>query len=145
MAFKIFYTRGRAADGLKASLKSEFSKQVKDEELAARLTPDYDFGCKRPTVSDDYLPTFNKDFVHLNTMGIERVTSRGIVTVDKTEHEFDAIIYATGFDVAKSRLSEQREVRSLSMKRLFQLSLASPSQTTQTSSCCSDRAPSKHP
>ena len=75
---------------------------MKNEELAGRLTPDYDVGCKRPTFSDDYLPTFNKDFVHLNTMGIERVTPRGIVTVDNTEHEFDAIVYATGFDVAKS-------------------------------------------
>ena len=75
---------------------------MKDEELAAKLTPDYDIGCKRPTFSDDYLPTFNKDFVHLNTTGIERVTSRGIVTVDNTEHEFDAIVYATGFDVVKS-------------------------------------------
>ena len=75
---------------------------MKNEELAGRLTPDYDVGCKRPTFSDDYLPTFNKDFVHLNTMGIERVTPRGIVTVDNTEHEFDAIVYATGFDVARS-------------------------------------------
>ena len=102
MAFKIFYTRGRAADALQASIKSEISKQVKDEELAARLTPDYNVGCKRPTFSDDYLPTFNKEFVHLKTTGIERVTSRGIVTVDQTEHEFDAIVFATGFDVTKS-------------------------------------------
>ena len=76
--------------------------QVKDEKLAARLTPDYDIGCKRPTTSDDFLPTFNNEFVHLNTTPIERVTSRGIMTVDNTEHEFDAIVYATGFDVAKS-------------------------------------------
>ena len=62
--------------------------------MAARLTPDYDVGCKRPTISDDYLTTFNKEFVDLNTTEIERVTSRGIVTVDKTEHEFDAIVYA---------------------------------------------------
>merc|ERR1719430_1135322 len=75
---------------------------VKDENVAGQLTPDYDVGCKRPTFSDDYLTTFNKEFVHLNTTGIERVTSRGIMTVDKTEHEFDAIVYATGFDVVKS-------------------------------------------
>ena len=67
--------------------------QVKDDELAARLTPDYDIGCKRPTTSDDFLPTFNNKFVHLNTTPIERVTSRGIMTVDNTEHEFDAIVH----------------------------------------------------
>jgi len=102
LSFKTFYTRGKAADGLKAFLKSDILEKVNDQELAARLTPDYDVGCKRPTFSDDYLTTFNKEFVHLNTTGIERVTSRGILTVDKTEHEFDAIVYATGFDVVKS-------------------------------------------
>ena len=79
-----------------------FIVQVKDGEVAGRLTPDYDIGCKRPTTSDDFLPTFNNEFVHLNTTRIERVTSRGIMTVDNTEHEFDAIVYATGFDLAKS-------------------------------------------
>ena len=62
MSFKMFYTRGKAADGLKSFLKSDISKKVKDQELAARLTPDYDVGCKRPTFSDDYLTTFNKEF-----------------------------------------------------------------------------------
>ena len=83
-------------------MKSLIQAQVKDSQLASRLTPDYDIGCKRAAVSDTYLPTFNKEFVHLNTTPIERVTSRGIVTVDNVEHEFDAIVFATGFDVAKS-------------------------------------------
>ena len=83
-------------------MQSLIQAQVNDAKLAGRLTPDYDIGCKRPTISDSYLPTFNKEFVHLNTTPIERVTSRGIVTVDNVEHEFDAIVFATGFDVAKS-------------------------------------------
>ena len=102
LAFKTFYTQGKAADELKTSMKSLIQAQVNDAKLAGRLTPDYDIGCKRPTISDSYLPTFNKEFVHLNTTPIERVTSRGIVTVDNVEHEFDAIVFATGFDVAKS-------------------------------------------
>ena len=83
-------------------MKSLIQAQVKDSQVASRLTPDYDIGCKRAAVSDTYLPTFNKEFVHLNTTRIERVTSRGIVTVDNVEHQFDAIVFATGFDVAKS-------------------------------------------
>ena len=57
MSFKTFYTRGKAADGLKAFLKSDILEKVNDQELAVRLTPDYDVGCKRPTFSDDYLTT----------------------------------------------------------------------------------------
>ena len=54
-------------------------------------------------LSDTLLTTFNKEFVHLNTTGIERVTSRGILTVDKTEHEFDAIVYLSPSGVSAAR------------------------------------------
>ena len=67
-----------------------------------RLTPNYDIGCKRPTFSDIYLPTFNNPCVQLNTTGIKRITSEGIVTADERELHFDAIVFATGFDVARS-------------------------------------------
>ena len=32
-----------------------------------RLSPDYDFGCKRPTFSNDYYPSLSRDNVHLET------------------------------------------------------------------------------
>ena len=67
-----------------------------------RLTPNYDIGCKRPTISDIYLPTFNNPCVELNTTGIKRITSEGIVTSDERELQFDAIVFATGFDVTRS-------------------------------------------
>ena len=67
-----------------------------------RLTPNYDIGCKRPTISDIYLPTFNNPCVELNTTGIKRITSEGIVTADERELQFDAIVFATGFDVTRS-------------------------------------------
>ena len=40
---------------------------IKDKELASRLIPDYDMGCKRITPSDTYLQAFNRDNVHLVT------------------------------------------------------------------------------
>ena len=75
---------------------------VKDPEVAAKLTPDYEMGCRRITPSDFYLATFNRDNVHLVTSGIERVTKTGIKTVDGVKHKCDTIIYATGFDLDKS-------------------------------------------
>ena len=42
-------------------------KQVADPELRRKLTPDYSFGCKRPTFSNDYFPTFTRDHVTLET------------------------------------------------------------------------------
>jgi cation diffusion facilitator CzcD-associated flavoprotein CzcO len=37
---------------------------IRDPELRRKLTPNYDFGCKRPTFSNDYYRTFTKPHVH---------------------------------------------------------------------------------
>lgn len=73
---------------------------VRDPELRRKLTPDYGFGCKRPSVSNDYLRTFNRDHVELVTDPIQRVVPGGIRTRDGVERPVDAIVLATGFRLA---------------------------------------------
>jgi cation diffusion facilitator CzcD-associated flavoprotein CzcO len=72
---------------------------VRDRELRRKLTPEYDFGCKRPTYSNDYYRTFAKPHVHLQTAGIERVESDGVVACDGTKTTIDTLVLATGFDL----------------------------------------------
>lgn len=72
-------------------------RQVRDSETAMNLLPDYGLGCKRPTTSNAYLQTFNRGNVRLVTQPIERICPDGIVTSDRTLHEVDTIILATGF------------------------------------------------
>ncbi len=74
-------------------------RQVKDPETRRRLTPDYTFGCKRPTFSNDYYPTFNHDHVHLETTSIDHVDAGGIVTTDGVRTDLDVLVLATGFDL----------------------------------------------
>ncbi len=78
--------------------------QVRDRELRRRLTPDYDFGCKRPAVSNRYLRTFTRDHVELVTDPIARITPRGVAVTrpDGTvqEREVDVLVLATGFRLA---------------------------------------------
>ena len=74
-------------------------KQVPDPELRRQLTPDYSFGCKRPTFSNDYYPTFTRPNVTLETTPIERITPTGIVTADGRTTEVDALVLATGYDM----------------------------------------------
>lgn len=81
--------------------KAQLRKQIKDPELRKKLTPDYKVGCKRTLVSDDWFKTFARDNVHLITDGIDAITPKGIRTVDGVEHEFDVLIYATGYEVGK--------------------------------------------
>ncbi len=71
--------------------------QVSDPVIREKLMPKYGLGCKRPSMSNDYLPTFDRDDVSLVTDTIERVTRTGVRTVDGVEHEVDVLICATGF------------------------------------------------
>src|SRR6185436_19614117 len=74
-------------------------KQVPDPELRRKLTPDYSLGCKRPTFSNDYYPTFTRPNVALETTPIERITPARIVTADGRETTVDVLVLATGYDM----------------------------------------------
>lgn len=71
--------------------------QVKDPVLREKLTPHFQFGCKRILVSDDYWATFERPNVALVTEGIERIVPEGVLTKDGVRHDLDAIVLATGF------------------------------------------------
>jgi cation diffusion facilitator CzcD-associated flavoprotein CzcO len=79
--------------------KRHLHRQIRDPELRSKLTPDYDFGCKRPTFSNTYYPTFNRPNVHLETTPIDHVEPDGIVTSDGVKTELDTLILATGFNI----------------------------------------------
>jgi cation diffusion facilitator CzcD-associated flavoprotein CzcO len=72
---------------------------IRDKELRHKLTPDYDFGCKRPTMSNTYYRTFTRPHVHLENSGIERIEPDGVVGCDGTKRFIDTLVLATGFDV----------------------------------------------
>jgi cation diffusion facilitator CzcD-associated flavoprotein CzcO len=77
---------------------------IRDRELRRKLTPDYDFGCKRPTYSNSYYRTFTKPHVHLQTAGIERIEPDCIVASDGTKTEIDTLVLATGFDLWEANI-----------------------------------------
>ncbi len=72
---------------------------IRDKELRRKLTPDYDFGCKRPTFSNKFYRAFTKPNVHLQASGIDHIESDGIVANDGTKAEIDTLVLATGFDL----------------------------------------------
>jgi cation diffusion facilitator CzcD-associated flavoprotein CzcO len=85
---------------VEAHNKRWLARWVKDPEMRAKLTPDYGMGCKRPSISNDYLRTFNRDNVELVTDPIDRVTAAGIRTASGIERPVDVIVTATGFRMA---------------------------------------------
>ena len=70
-----------------------------DPELRAKETPRYTIGCKRITMSNTYYPALTAANAEVVTEPIERVTPRGVLAADGTEHELDTIILGTGFKV----------------------------------------------
>ncbi|HEX4844479.1 MAG TPA: NAD(P)/FAD-dependent oxidoreductase [Limnobacter sp.] len=76
--------------------------QVKDPWLRRQLTPDYTLGCKRILVSNDYYPALQQPNCELITWPIAGIVEQGIRTAEGIEHQFDCLVFATGFDVPKS-------------------------------------------
>lgn len=77
---------------------------VEDPDTAESLKPWYKRQCKRLSFHDSYLQTFNRDNVELvdtDGRGLERLTRDGVV-VEGTEYKVDALVFATGFEVATS-------------------------------------------
>jgi len=79
-------------------------ERVTDPGTAEKLIPkDHGFGMKRIPLETRYYEVYNQDnvnLVDLNVTPITQILPEGIETTDGT-HEFDVIIYATGFDAIK--------------------------------------------
>jgi cyclohexanone monooxygenase len=74
-------------------------RSVRDPAVREKLTPRYSLGCKRPGFSNDYLATFNRPNVQLETASIESISSDSIRTADGERGPFDVLVLATGFRV----------------------------------------------
>lgn len=89
----------------RARLATQFdryrARAIPDPEMRARLTPDYELGCKRVLVSDDYYAALKRQNVFLVTDRIARITAEGLEGTSGRLRAVDAIVCATGFDISK--------------------------------------------
>ena len=83
---------------LMATAAAHRRRLVPDPGLRERLAPGYPLGCKRIIYSNDYYPALTRPHSELVTVGITRVTARGVLTADGREHALDALVCATGYD-----------------------------------------------
>lgn len=92
-------SRGRGNISASDLAKINRFRWIRDKELRAKLTPDYDCGCKRPTFSNSFYRVLTQPNVHLETNPIERIEPDGIVTADGRKTVIDTLVLATGFDL----------------------------------------------
>ncbi|MFF0814065.1 flavin-containing monooxygenase [Rhodococcus sp. NPDC003318] len=88
-------------------VRARIREKVKDPDVAEKLTPrSYPIAAKRMCVDTGYFEVYNQDnvtLVDLNEEPLVRITERGIVA-GETEHEFDVIVLATGYDAMTGAL-----------------------------------------
>jgi len=89
-------------------IRRKIRERVNDPEVAETLSPrSYPFGTKRPCLDTNYYETFNKPNVHLVDLRktpLVELTENGLRTSEQ-EYEFDAIVFATGFDAMTGALT----------------------------------------
>jgi cation diffusion facilitator CzcD-associated flavoprotein CzcO len=73
--------------------------QISDPELRAKVTPAYEFGCKRILLSSEYYPALASPNVDVLTDGVAEIRANSVVDAAGVEREVDAIVLGTGFHV----------------------------------------------
>ena len=82
----------------KASMMAKLNHR---RDLCEQLIPDWEVGCRRITPGEPFLEAFLKPNVSLTSSKITNVDATGILTEDGAYYDFDAIICATGFNIAQ--------------------------------------------
>ena len=99
--FRDILTDRRANATISDFVARKIRQRVKDPATAEKLIPrNHGFGTRRLPLETFYYEVYNQDNVELVDIvetPIERITPMGIRT-STADHEFDIIIYATGFD-----------------------------------------------
>ncbi|CAF4150912.1 unnamed protein product, partial [Rotaria sordida] len=75
-------------------VKYNLERQVKDIELRKKVTPTWEFGCKRMLITNDWYSTLQKSNVKLITNRIKQIKSHSIITYDGDEYPVDIIIWS---------------------------------------------------
>jgi cyclohexanone monooxygenase len=88
-------------------VRGKIQEIVRDPEVAGVLSPDdHPLGTKRICVDTGYYQTYNREntaLINLRDTPIEEITHSGVRTTAE-DFEFDAIVYATGFDAMTGAL-----------------------------------------
>ncbi|MGI8677763.1 MAG: flavin-containing monooxygenase [Jatrophihabitans sp.] len=102
-----FAYQPKILNGVQKIAERNIGKGISDPVLRAKVTPDWQIGCKRILISNTWYPMLAQDNVDLVTDGIAEIRGNSIVANDGTVREVDAIIVATGFHVTDSPTFER--------------------------------------
>jgi len=106
-AFNDILTNKASNDTMAEFVRGKIRETVKDPATAEILCPTtHPIGTKRLCIDNGYYQTYNREnvkLVDISETGIDRLTEAGLVAGDRA-FEFDAIVFATGFDAMTGTL-----------------------------------------
>jgi len=95
-----FIGRGRIArhlaDRIKVAGRELIDASISDPAEQLKLVPEFEPGCKRLLITNDWYPALARENVKVISDPIEAISPTGVVAGGAT-HEFDVLITATGF------------------------------------------------
>ena len=105
---ELFFDAG-VSEQVSEFVREKMRARLKDPRLCDILIPkDYGFGTHRVPLENGFLEAFlrpNVEVVSVKDNPIERVTPNGLRLRDGTEHVFDVLVFATGFDAGTGALT----------------------------------------
>ena len=101
-----FTIEPKIAAPAKKAAQANIAKGITDPALRAKVTPHFEFGCKRVLRSNTYYPALAADNTEVVTDPIAKITSNSIVTADGVERPIDVLVVATGFYTTELPVTE---------------------------------------
>ncbi|OAV61569.1 flavin-containing monooxygenase [Enteractinococcus helveticum] len=75
--------------------------QVEDADLRAKLTPDYEPGCKRVLISNTYYPALQAPVTTLEASALQHVEGSTAIAASGETYDLDVLVFATGFEATE--------------------------------------------
>ncbi len=94
-------------DALRARAALNLRESVPDLKLRAQLTPDYEIGCKRVLLSNEYYPALSSSHVTVETSALAAVTGTTAIAASGNTHDLDVIVLATGFHTTRPPFADR--------------------------------------
>jgi cation diffusion facilitator CzcD-associated flavoprotein CzcO len=85
-------------DRLRDRAREHRCAQLPDAALRSAATPDYEIGCKRVIISNDYYPALASPTVTLEPSALAAVSQSTATSVDGHDFDLDVLVFATGFE-----------------------------------------------
>ncbi|MDH6235267.1 NAD(P)/FAD-dependent oxidoreductase [Cryobacterium sp. CG_9.6] len=94
-------------NALRARALLNLAEGIADPELRARLTPEYEIGCKRVLLSNEYYPALSSSHVTVESSALSAVAGSTASAASGNAYDLDVIVFATGFHTTRPPFADR--------------------------------------